>query len=125
MSSQYSNFVKCAYIKCEEYVQRKSQKETPLCTFHGTYDTTNTITPEEMVEMYDITEQAFYARCENLKERVAQLTAELKTDKMNHGKMIRWNMKFEMCSNCDDITTCTYFKILIRLCFINNKILFF
>jgi hypothetical protein len=105
MSSLYDNFVKCAYIRCDEYVQHKSPKETPLCDFHGTYDTTDTVTSAEMVEIYNNTEQAFYARCENLKERVAELTA----DKMNHGKMRRWNKKFEMCSKCDNVITCTYF----------------
>ena len=86
----------------------------PLCTFHGTYDTISHVSSEEIFEIYGTTQQAFYARCENLKERVAQLTTELKTDKMNHGKMIRWNKNFEMCSKCDDVTTCTYFKILNR-----------
>ena len=109
MSSLNGNFVKCAHIRCEEYVQRKSPRETPLCSFHGTYDTTCHVTPEEMFEIYDTTEKAFYARCKILEERVAELTADLNADKMNHGKMIRWNKNFEMCSKCDDVTTCTYF----------------
>ena len=63
-----------------------------------------------MLRANDTTEKAFYARCNNLKERVVQLTAELN----EHGKMIRWNKDFEMCCKCDDVTTCKYFKILNR-----------
>ena len=81
MSSLGGNFVKCAHIRCDEYVQHKSPKETPLCSFHGTYDTTNEVTPAELFESYDTAEKAFYARCENLKHRVAELTAELKQTK--------------------------------------------
>ena len=103
-----NNFVKCAHVRCDEYVPRKSPKEVPLCSFHGTYDTTSPVTPEEMFEMYGTTEQAFYERWKILEERVAELAAELNADKMKHGKMIRWNQHFEMCSNCDDVTTCTY-----------------
>lgn len=103
--SQNSNFVKCAHLRCEEYVPRKSPRETPICSFHGTYDTTSPVTPEEM---FDTTEQAFYERWKILEERVAELTAELNADKNKHGKMIRWNQHFEMCSKCDDVTTCTY-----------------
>ncbi len=106
MTSPNSHFVKCAHIQCDEYVSLQSPKETPLCSFHGTYNTTNTVTSKEMLEMNNTTEQAFYARCNNLKTRVFDLTTELKR---NHGKMIRWNKNFEMCSNCGDVTTCTYF----------------
>ena len=115
MSTLSGNFVKCAHIRCEEYVQHKSLNETPLCAFHGTYDTINTVTSAEMLESNDTTEKAFYARCENLKKQVLKLTTELNADKMNHGKMIRWNKNFEMCSKRNDVTTCTYFKILNRL----------
>jgi hypothetical protein len=116
MTSLNGNFVKCAHIRCDEYVPRKSPKETPFCSFHGTYDTTSPVTPEEMFEMYDTTQQAFYERCKILDELVAELAAKLNDDKKNkHGKMIRWNQNFEMCSNCDDVTTCTYFKILNRI----------
>lgn len=112
MSSRNSNFVKCAHIRCDEYVPSKSPKETPLCAFHGTYDTINTVTSAEMLEANETTEKAFYGRCENLKKQVLKLTTELNADKMNHCKMIRWNKNFEMCSKCNDVTTCMYFKIL-------------
>ena len=108
MLSQHGNFVKCSHIQCEEYVPHHFQINTPLCSFHGTYNTTNTVTSLEMLRANETTEKAFYARCNNLKEQVLGLTAELKGDKMKHGKMIRWNNNFEMCSNCDDVTTCTY-----------------
>ena len=83
MTSLNGNFVKCAHIRCDEYVPRKSPKETPLCSFHETYDTTSPVTPEEMFEMYDTTQQTFYERCKILDELVAELAAKLNADKKN------------------------------------------
>ena len=120
MASFNGNFVKCAHLRCEEYVQHKFPRETPLCSFHGTYDTTSPVTSQEMFEIYGTTEQAFYERWKILEERVAELTAELNADKNKHGKMIRWNTNFEMCSKCDDVTTCTYIlKYLIAYIFLS------
>lgn len=83
MASLNRNFVKCAHVRCDEYVQCQSPKEMPLCSFHGTYDTTNQVTSEEMIEVYGTTEQAFYVRCDNLNERMVKLTARLKGERNN------------------------------------------
>jgi hypothetical protein len=53
----------------------------PLCSFHGTDDTTNQVTSEEVFETYGTTEQAFYVRCDNLNERMVKLTARLKAER--------------------------------------------
>jgi hypothetical protein len=110
MSSPNRIFVQCAHIQCDQYVPQQSPKEIPLCTFHRTHNPTNTKTSKEILEAYDTSGREFFERCEILRQRVAQITAEFNSEK--HGKMIRWNKNFEMCSSCGDVTTCTYFFFL-------------
>ena len=106
MNSYNSSWVKCLSRDCEEYVQIH---ETRLCINHRTYDTTPSVTPEEqdMFEMNDTTQREFFERCKQLQQRVAEETFQLASSNFkSHGKMVRWNKNFDLCSNCGDVTTC-------------------
>lgn len=110
-SNYQGNWVKCFNKHCEEYVQPQLSYEMPLCSTHKTFDTTPSITTDEMFEKNDTTQREFFERCKQLEKRVSEEI--LRT----HGKMVRWNKKFEMCSNCNDVSTCTFFKYFIILSF--------
>jgi len=104
------NWVKCLIQDCEAYVKTQFLHDTPLCVNHQMYDTTPSVTSDEddeMFEMNDTTQLEFFERCKQLQQRVAEETFQLASSNFSsHSKMIRWNKKFEMCSNCDDVTTC-------------------
>ena len=109
MNTYSTSWVKCLSRDCEEYVEIQFPSETPLCINHQTYDTTPPVTPEDeaMYKINDTTQREFFERCKQLEQRVADETFQFASSNFgSHGKMIRWNKKFEMCSNCDDVTTC-------------------
>jgi len=98
-------FVKCLVKGCQEYGQKKFLKDTPLCPTHETHPTRDN--SKEMFDIHGTTQRDFLERSEKLTQSFAKVIAESKSSiSGSHGKIIRWNKDFEMCSKCDDVTTC-------------------